>query len=196
MGDGSDSTRTVHGKAALALGVSMSLVFSVAWIAAVAVDGTWTFGADMVSDLGVSETHAHYFFGWGSIVAGALGSLCAVCLYMGHEGRVGRAAFVLLFLSGLMLVLVGAFNEDTAPHTPAAVALFVMMWAAMIVLGLRDLRSGDAIEGSGHVTMAAFLFFAFLLNPLPLSEALAVICLLVWVPLVSYYAYSGVPGYS
>lgn len=190
-----EGKRTDYSKAALVFGVSMSVVFSISWIVAVVIDGTWVFGKNMVSNLGVSVTDAHYVFGWGSIISGILGSLCALSLYKGHDGKAGKAAFLMFFVAGPMLVIVGVFNEHTAPHTPAAIALFVLTWLAMLVLGVRDMRIGNGIEGAVNLGMTTFVVFALMLNPLPTAEALVIIALLIWVPFIAHSAYRGQPGY-
>ncbi len=182
--------------ATLALGISMSTVFSIIWVVAVAIDGTWAFGVQMVSDLGVSATDAHYVFGWGSIVSGTLGSLCAITLYIGGGDRVTKGASMLLFMAGAMLVLVGTFNEHTAPHAPAAISLFVMVWLAMVALAFRDLLGGNLPLGVANASMAVFVAATLVALPMPLFEALAIICFLAWVPIVSAASYLGLPGYS
>lgn len=180
----------------LFFGLLMAITFATIWTAGALTDGKWVFGVNMISDLGVSETIAHYIFGWGCIITGFSGSICFLLMSRCTDEKFGRIIFYVMSVAAVMLVFVGIFNEHTPYHTPPAVALFVLAWIAMIASTIRDFFVGDRLMCVVNGIFAVFVPISLALMPLPLFEAVAVICLLIWVPILSFAAYRGVKGYG
>lgn len=177
-------------------GIALVICFTFVWVAAVAIDGGWVFGVNMISDLGVSSSFAHYVFGWGAIATGILVISTGLAMSSMREDAVGKTPFLLLVLAGAMLMLVGIFNEHTAPHLPSAVALFVAVWISMIILAARDLLRGERLFGSVNAVFALLNLFLFISTPLAFFEAMGVILFMLWALMLSYAVLTGAEGYG
>lgn len=177
-------------------GIALVICFTFVWVAAVAIDGGWVFGVNMISDLGVSSSFAHYVFGWGAIATGILVISTGLAMSSMREDAVGKTPFLLLVLAGAMLMLVGIFNEHTAPHLPSAVALFVAVWISMIILAARDLLRGERLFGSVNAVFALLNLFLFISTPLAFFEAMGVFLFMLWALMLSYAVLTGAEGYG
>lgn len=183
-------------RTAVLSGIALVACFTATWAIAAVLDGGWVFGVNMISDLGVSTSFAHYVFGWGAILTGIFAALAGFAMSAMREGAVGKAPFLLLVFAGVMLMLVGIFNEHTAPHLPSAVALFVAVWISMIILAVRDLLGGERLFGCLNAAFAVLNLILFVLTPLPLFEALGVIIFMLWTLMLSYAILKGTDGYG
>lgn len=183
-------------RTAALLSTALVISFTVTWIAAVLIDGKWEFGVNMISDLGVSATNAHYVFGWGAIVTGVLAASTGYVMSSMRGSLLDKAPFLLLVFAGVMLVLVGVFPEETAPHFPAAVSLFVAVWISMILLAVRDLRAGERLCGSVNAALAALNVILIIAVPIALYEALGAIIFMLWALMLAYAVSVGKEGYG
>lgn len=181
---------------ALIFGLLMAVTFSLIWVIGAAADGNWVFGADMISDLGVSETYAHYVFGWGGIISGFFGFMCFLFMTRSSEEKYGKIAFSVMCLAAVMLMFVGIFNEHTPYHTPSAISLFILTWISMVILSFRDFFRGSKFMAIVNAVPAVYIPVSLALMPMPLFEALGVICLLIWVAVLSVASYRRAKGYG
>ncbi len=191
MFSGADASRT-----AALLSTALIISFSATWIIAVIIDGAWEFGVNMISDLGVSATNAHYVFGWGSIASGILAALTGYALSSLRGSTADKAPFFLLMFAGMMLMLVGIFPEGTAFHFPAALSLFIAVWISTVLLAVRDLRAGECLYGSINTVLALLNVILLVAVSLALYEALGVIMFLLWTSMLAHGALTGARGYG
>lgn len=170
-------------------GLAGAIIFSILWTAAVQQDGDWAFGENTLSELADTARPGRDLFNAGVIMAALLWIPFALaimrCL---PRGPFAKAGSVLFLTSAFALLAIGIFPIDTgAPHTVASWTFFVV---AMVSLLLMAKPIGDS-EVFGRIGMlptviAPVLSLTLLmLTSVPLAEAVAVICLMVWAAIIS-----------
>lgn len=156
-------------------------VFSLCWLCAVLIDSSWTFGTNMVSDLGVSDTYARYFFNYGSIIAGVL--LCAYGLLSTYYSKpvFERISYLLIGLAGAFLIGVGSFTENTGwPHNFSAYSLFILAALSAIIRMFIDLKHRDFVPAAITFLLIVSTIAVAYVETFPFLEAFAIIILLIW----------------
>ena len=156
-------------------------VFSLCWLCAVLIDSSWTFGTNMVSDLGVSDTYARYFFNYGSIIAGVL--LCAYGLLSTYYSKpvFERISYLLISLAGAFLIGVGSFTENTGwPHNLSAYSLFILSALSAIIRMFIDLKHRDFVPAAITFLLIVSTVAVAYVETFPFLEAFAIIILLIW----------------
>lgn len=95
-------------------------------------------------------------FNTGLMVSGVLAAITAVLILRGRRHRLVIPWSILLFLSGLDLVLVGILSEDFgAAHGVVSVVLFTLFGLTLLVYGVCSLLLKD--WGPGVYSVVAFL---------------------------------------
>lgn len=174
-------------------GIAAVLCFSAAWVSAVAVDGNWPFGVEMVSRLGISNTPARHIFNAGAMVSGILAAAFA---YLLVKSTSLSPHFLLLMVAGIALFFVGVFDMNHFFHNIAAISLFVIVWISMLFLVFRDMRSGNPLNGYVNAICAATIAMLLVLTPLPFFEAIAIIIMMAWMSWVAVLSLKGEKGYG
>jgi hypothetical membrane protein len=169
-------------------GLIGALFFSVMWIVAVFVDGNWIMGKETLSELGGNRPGA-LFFNSGVIVEGILGLFYGLgLLHAVRKGILQRTGITILLMASFALIMIGVFPITTGfAHGIASYAFFGMSLVAMsfMVYPLwTEARFGPnvGIATLSSVTVSLAFLFA---TTVPLAEAVAVICLLIWSSLIS-----------
>ena len=163
------------------LGLFSVLVFAISWIVAVTLDGSWAYGVNMVSDLGVSASLGARIAFFIGCVAGGLG-------FMGYGYSVMKSCsrplvkltYLLCMLSGFCLIGVGLFNETTVFHYPFALSLGGFAIAAIIISIADDLLQHKN-ESALKTMLISLVFIISLVGTRPFAEATAIIALLTWI---------------
>ena len=112
------------------------------------------------------------------------------------QSRAGRLGGALLAVASAGLILVGVFSIERGDahsaatvffFTAVAVAAFVILYALITVEGYRwpTVLTGAVIA----VSLASLALF-----PIPLAEAVTVICLLCWISGMGYWLLRSCPG--
>lgn len=162
--------------------------FSMMWIVAVIMDGHWVLGDQTLSELGGHRPGSIYFNS-GAILEGVLSLIFAYGLWQSmKKSTMQRIGGLLLLCASCFLILIGVFPITTGlPHTIASYGFFGLALAATIIL-IRPLwneRGFGPITGTMTV-IAVVVSLAFLvLTNVELTEAVSVICLLVWSSVLS-----------
>jgi hypothetical membrane protein len=170
------------------IGLLGAILFALLWTSAVIADGNWILGEETLSELG-GDRPGRLYFNTGVIVMGIMGLIFAVGLFLILKGDpLGRIGTSVLFVGAVALIGVGIFPITTGEyHTFFSYAFFSLMLVTMLLLALpiwRDYRLGSI---GGIVTVGALavsLIFLFT-SSIPLTEAVAVICLLIWTVTIS-----------
>ena len=163
------------------LGIFSVLVFSISWIVAAIMDGTWVYGMNMVSDLGVSTVFgARLAFTFGCVVGGLGFRAYGYQVMRSCSRPLVKLTYALCILCGFCLIGVGLFNESTLLHYPFAMSLGGLAIAA-IIISLGD----DLIQHKNESALKTIIIFGvFLLSLLgarPFAEATAIIALMTWI---------------
>jgi len=156
-------------------------VFIIAWICAAAIDTTWQFGTNTLSELGISSTDASYYFNYGCRVTGILIAIFAIgrTAYAKNAGH--DVGGILLFFGGAALALVGVYTmNDGEMHKYVALAAAWLIYLAMISIAAGNWAANRKIlAGIGvvFVFVLAAMFFAYDLATL---EAYGIIIAIIW----------------
>ncbi len=168
-----------------AIGLIGIIVFSICWICAVISDSTWTFGINMVSDLGVSETNAQYFFNYGCVAAGIIIYVYGILTAYFNKSAFDRISYILISLAGMFLIGVGTFTEDLGwPHNLCAYSLFIAVAVSAIIRLVLDIIHKDMISAAVTTVLIVSAVIVALTQTFPFLEAFAIIVILIWIALV------------
>jgi len=147
----------------------------------------WT--GDALSDLGSPARATAPLFNAGVFLAGLLGLVFVVRLWIGVEGStwLRRVALVVLGTSFASLGLVGVFPVGTGLHFPVAVGYFVALTYGLWLYG-----SADALEGAtrrgvatiwlGVATVTGWVALVAIpsISGIAIPEAVSTIALATW----------------
>jgi len=164
------------------MGLVGALIFSYLWVAAVLVDGNWIMGVETLSELG-GDRRGSFLFNTGVITMGFAGLAFSSGLYLCLGSPLKGSGSIVLMVGSVALIGVGIFPITAGdPHTFFSYLFFGLMLfsLAMLVWPLsREPRIGSL---GGAVTLGSIVVsLGFLFNSsVPMTEAVAVICLLIW----------------
>lgn len=167
------------------IGLVGIIIFSICWICAVILDGTWVFGENMVSDLGVSDTDAKYFFNYGCIAAGIIIYVYGILTAYFNKSTLDRICYVLIAIAGMFLIGVGTFTEDLGwPHNLCAYSLFIAVFISAILRIILDLINRDRVFAAVTSVLIISTIIVAATQTFPFLEAFAIIIILIWITLV------------
>ena len=163
------------------LGLLSVIVFSVSWITGVVLDGTWAYGINYLSDLGVSPV-------FGARVAFTVGCISAGIGFVAYGYSVMKTCprflvkltYLLSIVCGICLIGVGTFNEGTLLHYPFALTLGGFAIAA-ILISIGDDLIEHKHESALKTALIFLVFIISLVGTRQFAEATAVIALMTWV---------------
>ena len=163
------------------LGLLSVIVFSVSWITGVVLDGTWAYGINYLSDLGVSPV-------FGARVAFTVGCISAGIGFVAYGYSVMKTCprflvkltYLLSIVCGICLIGVGTFNEGTLLHYPFALTLGGFAIAA-ILISIGDDLIEHKHESALKTVLIFLVFIISLVGTRQFAEATAVIALMTWV---------------
>lgn len=143
----------------------LTLQFFVVEAIAAARFGSYSYSADVISDLGTAASPARTSMNASFVVQGLLIAAGAVLLAPGLAGTGAKLARVLLVVSGLGVLLVGVFPSDgnATAHTIGAGAHFLAGAMGLIALAYgvrpRSEALGTTIAVLGLAGLMGTLFF-------------------------------------
>lgn len=168
-----------------AIGLVGIIIFSICWICAVILDGTWIFGENMVSDLGVSDTDAKYFFNYGCIAAGIIIYVYGILTAYFNKSTLDRVCYILIAIAGMFLIGVGTFTEDLGwPHNLCAYSLFIAVFISAILRIILDFINRDRVFAAVTAVLIISTIIVAATQTFPFLEAFAIIIILIWITLV------------
>lgn len=195
--DTGDVHLTSNNEKTATIGLLGIAVFSICWICAIISNGTWVFGENMVSDLGVSDTNAQYFFNYGCAAAGMIIYIYGILTAYFNRLMLDRVSYVLIALAGMFLIGVGTFTEDLGwPHNLCAYSLFIAVAISAIIRLVLDLLHKDAISAAVTAVLIAAVVIIAITQTFPFLEAFAIIVILVWIALVCLKTIFNNDGYG
>lgn len=161
----------------------MPVFFIVMWTASAITDGTWTFGNNTLSELGISNNPVSaVLFNTGCILTGLVVAISGVIRYKCGERKIISALFT---LDGTLLLLIGVFTLDVLPvHMTVAISFCV------VSLLLATHTAGALFLKRRHwlaVPLAVGVIFdlvCLIALSFPLAEALVIISSFIWFELL------------
>lgn len=169
-------------------GILAVAVFSVAWMCAAAVDPSWVFGKNMISEFGISDTNAKYLFNYGCMVTGALTVVFGLGYIIRTKCNKNKIIGVIIATGGVFLALVGVFTMDTGSgslHSLVAVLMAFFIACAVIASAAKDWRSGREMFTGITVALVTIIIITLITCEFPMFEACAAIAVLIWLTLES-----------
>lgn len=137
---------TVAGVVAPAIALGAILV-------AVVLSPTFSWTASALSDLGATDASTSGIFNTGLVLGGVVSLPFAVRITETARNRIEATGAVIFAFTGVALTLVGAFPIGTDPHTPAAVAFYVLLSFSLWTYGVGNALTGDLLIGAGTVLL-------------------------------------------
>lgn len=155
--------------------------FIIAWLCAESIDTAWQFGVNTLSEFGISNTDARFYFNYGCMVTGMLIAVFGVgrAVYSKNAGHI--AGGVLLLFGGVTLALIGVFTmNDGTLHDIIAVFAALFVFSAIIAVAAGNWAADRKIfAGIGIVTVCLLTAMVFAYDTAKL-EAYGIILGLVW----------------
>lgn len=162
-----------------AIGIISPIFFSSMWAMSAMFDGTWTFGADSLSRMGISENPLSAFlFNSACMITGIFGMVFGFGI--SHYGKKANSISGSFFcVASFFLTLVGVFTMDQG----IVHYIVASMFAILLAIGAVFSFVGD-LGFSWHPYADAVFFtvsFALILTqPFPLWEAVLTIGAMLW----------------
>lgn len=139
----------------------------------------------MVSDLGVSDTDAKYFFNYGCIAAGIIIYVYGILTAYFNKLTLDRVCYVLIAIAGMFLIGVGTFTEDLGwPHNLCAYSLFIAVFISAILRIILDFINRDRVFAIVTAVLIISTIIVAATQTFPFLEAFAIIIILIWITLV------------
>jgi hypothetical membrane protein len=166
------------------LGLVGVVVFAIAWICAASLDASWQFAVNNLSEFGISDTAAKYYFNYGCVITGILVTLFGAgrtifAKNLGHA--VGGA---LLFSGGIALAFVGVYTMDPATndiHVLLAITAAAFFFGAIVAATFGNWYSDKKIfAGIGIIVILCLIPMIFFLEIAAL-EAYGIILVMIWI---------------
>lgn len=164
--------------------------FAICWISAALADRTWEFGVQTMSELGISDTAARYWF-----LIGCVGTGFCVTLYGMIEAAnatlgLQRYFYRILPLAGVLLIGIGIFTMDFGKiHGFFAITFFLTIYVAMIVYALYATYEKKTLISA--ITWIIIVIGAILLvlTKIAFVEPVFVILFMVWIGAIDMSKY-------
>ncbi|MDR1404175.1 MAG: DUF998 domain-containing protein [Candidatus Methanoplasma sp.] len=144
-------------------GIIAVATFIISWICAASIDTAWEFGVNVLSEFGISDTDARFYFNYGCIIAGAL----VIVFGFGHIATAKNAGHTVggafLAAGGIMLLLIGLITMDSHdPHYFVAVSAALFVFCSVVAVAAGNWAAGQKMfAGIGicvSLTVAAMVF--------------------------------------
>ncbi|MDR0509330.1 MAG: DUF998 domain-containing protein [Candidatus Methanoplasma sp.] len=157
-------------------------VFIIAWMCADAIDTAWQFGVNTLSEFGVSDTDARLYFNYGCCwAAGLLMAVFGIGRALNGKNEGHIIGGVLLFLSGIALVLIGFFTlDDDAAHKFIAVSAALFLFMSMIAITAGNWAADRKVFAGVGVVVIFILVAMLFAYDLAELEAYGIIAAMVW----------------
>jgi hypothetical membrane protein len=126
-----------HNVASAWFGVIAAAVFATSWIAAVALEPSWIFGENTLSELGISENGAATFFNYGCCMLSAIFLAAfgfSMAYYAGNKCSLVAGIFTVLAAASLFFVGVVPMDVGTGDLHNYLAYLFAFFEIIAIIL--------------------------------------------------------------
>ncbi|MCL1979028.1 MAG: DUF998 domain-containing protein [Methanomassiliicoccaceae archaeon] len=155
-------------------------VFIIAWMCAASIDATWQFGVNTLSEFGISDTDASYYFNYGCRITGILIVVTGIgrVLYSKNAGY--TIGGILLAVGGFFLALVGVYTMDTDAHSLVAVCMAVFLFAAIIAIAAGNWAADRKVFAGVGIASAFILFVLAIAGDTAVLEAYGIIVAMIW----------------
>lgn len=170
-------------------GFACSIIFIVLWIVSAAVSGTWQFGHNSLSDLGVCGVSvSEVLFNYGCVLTGFLGILMGFGIFSNETGWM-RLCGIATLVSGTILTLIGVINESYGIHMIISGAYGVSAAICMALSGFGDFAAGRRRYMLVSLVLLLICGAMNVTQNFETFEAVAISCILTWILVQSWKYY-------
>ena len=162
------------------IAMAAPVLFVVVWMMSAAFDGSWWFGVNSLSDLGISDNAVSAFlFNFGCMTTGILGMIVGFGLFE-YGRRTLKVGGVIYIIGMLFLSLVGVFTLDTYDaHYFVASTSSLIIGVGVFVSSLSDWKVSWYLYAD--VVLMAFTAIIVLVTPFETWEPVATITSIIWI---------------
>ncbi|MDR3074951.1 MAG: DUF998 domain-containing protein [Candidatus Methanoplasma sp.] len=171
-----------HSVAFAWFGIIGVAAFLIAWLCAASIDTAWEFGVNNLSELGISDTDAKFYFNYGCMITGAL----VVIFGFGHAvtaknaGHTAGGAF--LAIGGVLLALVGLITMDSESdlHNYVAISAALFIFFALIAITAGNWAADRKIFAGIGIVIAFMLAAMVFVYDVAEFSAYGIILGMIW----------------
>ena len=162
------------------IAMAAPVLFVVVWMMSATFDGSWRFGVNSLSDLGISDNAVSAFlFNFGCMTTGILGMIVGFGLFE-YGRRTLKVGGVIYIIGMLFLSLVGVFTLDTYDaHYFVASTFSLIIGVGVFVSSLSDWKVSWYLYAD--VVLMAFTAIIVLVTPFETWEPVATITSMIWI---------------
>ncbi len=157
--------------------------FIIAWICAASIDTAWEFGVNTLSEFGISNTDARFYFNYGCMITGALIALFGFGHAVSAKNAGHTAGGVLFVIGGVFLALIGIVTMDVGNgnlHNYVAISSALFLFMGMIAVGAGNWFSDQKMFGGITVIFACMFVAMFFAYDVAKIEAYGIILAMIW----------------
>lgn len=157
------------------------VVFAICWIAAVLIDGTWVFGVNTMSELGISDSSAKYLFLIGCVEAGICLIIYGAMMVRKTKSLLPRVVYYIFQVAGFSLAGVGVFTMDNSMHGFFTILFFTLTGISVIIYAIYAISQKDHLLSliSTGIVVTSVILIVF--TPIAFVEPIFVILFMIWV---------------
>ena len=167
------------------IALSAPVIFAVMWILSATIDGSWRFGVNSLSDMGISDNAISAFlFNFGCMITGIAGMIVGFGMieYGRRTLKVGGAIYIvgMLFLS-----LVGVFTLDNHDaHYFVASTFSLVSGLGILVSSISDWKVSWYLYAD--IVLMAITVIVVIATPFETWEPIATITSMIWVLIMGF----------
>jgi len=161
------------------IAIAAPLLFVTLWISSATIDGSWQFGVNSLSDMGISDNAVSAFlFNFGCMITGILGMVAGAGMVV-YGKRTLRAGGAMYIIGMLFLSLVGVFTLDNYDmHRFVATTFSVMSGLAIVVSSVSDWKVSWYLYAD--IVLIGFSVVVFVTTQFEMWEPLITIASMIW----------------
>ena len=158
--------------------IAASIVFPIMWIVSATTDGSWTFGVNSLSDMGISDNaFSAFMFNSGCMITGLFGMAVGLAAFV-YGKKTIRYGSLLYMFSMLSLFFVGVFTLRTDMHYVVATLFFVVCGISIIVISVSDYKVSWYLYTD--IILVAIMAITMMTLKFEVWEPIYTICSIIW----------------
>lgn len=162
-------------------GILAVAVFGISWVGATIIDDSWVFGVNTLSEFGISDTNAKYYFNGGCLITGALVAVFGFGHSVARKNPGYTAGGIFMVIGGVFLALIGIITMNAgAAHGYVAVLAAVYLLLSMISVGVGSWISDNKLFAGITLVFVFILVAMSLVYNLAELEGYGIILAIVW----------------
>lgn len=157
--------------------------FIIAWVCAASIDTAWQFGVNTLSEFGISDTDAKYFFNYGCMITGAFVALFGFGQTVNAKNGGYSAGGIFFVIGGVLLALIGVVTMDVGNgnlHNYVAISAALFLFLGMIAVCAGNWKADRKIVAGITIVFAFVLVAMAVCYDTAKLEAYGIILAMVW----------------